>query len=69
MARYSHKYFIEAGGRKYNGGTEINGTFSQSDSSEQQGQTAAMTTAVTTLLTAINTFKSTAGNVRSIKIF
>lgn len=66
---YSHKFEIEAGNKVFEGEVEINGTYALSDQSESQGQTAAENTALGVLLTAVNTFRSTVGEVNTVKLW
>jgi hypothetical protein len=66
---YSHNFKIEAGNKIFEGEVEINGTYALSDQSDSQGQTAAENTALNTLLTAVNTFKTTLGEVNDVHIW
>lgn len=65
---YSHRYEIEAGNKFFEGDVEINGTYAASDEAPE-GPTATEKAALTTLLTAVNTFKTTLGEVNSVKIW
>jgi hypothetical protein len=66
---YSHRFEIEAGNKFFEGDVEVNGTYALSDESASQGQTAAENTALGVLLTAVNTYRSTLGEVNNIKIY